>query len=273
MELLKVALEKSKQMELDSACKDINNIPRCGMCGEAVGIAVKMSFGTKVYPRACRCRREAYEKQQKESASKEKQIRLEQVISNSMMNTNFRKWTLVKMSRSSRSTLFSLRSRTSSSRSAVVSPSRRPESTSAWRTHSLTAVSVSSRSRETLPTVLPGWRTSSTTSALNSGENDRRGRRCFPMVSILDILSGASPLMVDVRQTGSGPRAAMVWNCSGQDRGAPSAVSRREFGHSNFDNAGSRGEPDTVARAPLDEAANSSLFCKRSSTIGELLNA
>jgi hypothetical protein len=41
---------------------------------------------------------------------------------------------------------------------------------------------------------------------LNSGVNERRGRGFFlSMVSILDILSGALPLMVDVRQTGGSP--------------------------------------------------------------------
>lgn len=48
--------------------------------------------------------------------------------------------------------------------------------------------------RATLPAVLPGWRTSSTTSALNSGVNDLRGRGFFfAIVSILDILSGGHP--------------------------------------------------------------------------------
>jgi hypothetical protein len=41
---------------------------------------------------------------------------------------------------------------------------------------------------------------------LNSGVNDRRGRGFFrSIVSILNILSGAVPLMVDVRQTGGSP--------------------------------------------------------------------
>jgi len=41
---------------------------------------------------------------------------------------------------------------------------------------------------------------------LNSGVNDRRVRGFFrSMVSIVNILSGAMPLMVDVRQTGGGP--------------------------------------------------------------------
>jgi hypothetical protein len=76
---------------------------------------------------------------------------------------------------------------------------------SACFTQSRTAVSVRSRSRATLAAVLPGWRTSATTSALNSLVKDRRGRFVRPIVSIVDILSRASPLIVDVRQTGSGP--------------------------------------------------------------------
>jgi hypothetical protein len=35
---------------------------------------------------------------------------------------------------------------------------------------------------------------------------DRRGRLVLPIVSMMDILSGAAPLIVDVRQTGSGPQ-------------------------------------------------------------------
>jgi NADPH:quinone reductase-like Zn-dependent oxidoreductase len=41
---------------------------------------------------------------------------------------------------------------------------------------------------------------------LNSGVNDRRARGCLrSMVSMMDILPGAAPLMSGVRQTGSGP--------------------------------------------------------------------
>lgn len=94
MEPLKGVLEKSSQMELDSVCEGIYNIPKCEICGEPIGIALKLSFGTKIYPRACRCRREAYEKQQIEDKSRQKQNRLEQVISNSMMNKKFRTCTL-----------------------------------------------------------------------------------------------------------------------------------------------------------------------------------
>ena len=83
---------------------------------------------------------------------------------------------------------------------------------SACFTHPRTAVSVRSRSRDTLATVFPGWRTSSTTSALNSLVNDRRRRCCRPIVSIVDILSGAPPLIVDVRQTGSGPWIGQTGN-------------------------------------------------------------
>src|SRR6266851_1862676 len=114
---------------------------------------------------------------------------------------------LFKISRSSRASRRSLRSCATSARSTVVKPSARtPSSRSACLTHSRTAVSVSFNSRATPPAVLPGWRTSATTSALNSGVNDRRGRGFFfAMVSMMGILSGASPLMVDVRQTGSSP--------------------------------------------------------------------
>jgi hypothetical protein len=116
------------------------------------------------------------------------------------------------MSRSSRVSRSSLRSWASSARSAVVRPSARaPSSMSACLTHARTAVSVRPISRATPPAVLPGWRTSATTSALNSGVNDRRRRGFLPaIVSIVDILSGASRLMVDVRQTGSGPEITHV---------------------------------------------------------------
>src|SRR5205807_1414051 len=47
----------------------------------------------------------------------------------------------------------------------------------------------------------------STISALNSDVNDRRARGLFfSTVSILDILPGATPHWVDVRQTGSTPK-------------------------------------------------------------------
>src|SRR6266568_2057107 len=82
----------------------------------------------------------------------------------------------LRMSRSSRNTRFSLRSCASSANCALVNPSRSPSSMSACFTHARTAVWVRSRSRATLAAEFPGWRTSSTTSALNSLVNDRRGR-------------------------------------------------------------------------------------------------
>jgi hypothetical protein len=39
---------------------------------------------------------------------------------------------------------------------------------------------------------------------LNSGVNERRGRGFFPMLSMIGHPSGGEPLMVDVRQSGSG---------------------------------------------------------------------
>src|SRR5919198_186088 len=117
----------------------------------------------------------------------------------------------LRISTSCRSRWFSRRRADNSWRSALVSPPspRVPASRSAWRTHSRTAVSVRSKSRATCPIARsPRWH-SSTISALNSGVNDRRARGCLrSMTSMMDILSGAEPLMGDVRQSGSGPVAS-----------------------------------------------------------------
>src|SRR5829696_1949842 len=117
----------------------------------------------------------------------------------------------LRISTSCRSRWFSRRRADSSWRSALLSPPspRVPASRLAWRTHSRTAVSVRSKSRATCPIERsPRWH-SSTISALNSGVNDRRARGCLPsMVSMMDILPGVVPLMVDVRQSGSGPAGA-----------------------------------------------------------------
>src|ERR1019366_5205942 len=112
-----------------------------------------------------------------------------------------------KMSRSSRSTLVSLRSATSSACSSVVSPGRRPASISTWAIQRRNAVSLSSRSRAIWAIDLPLVRQSSTTSALSSSENDLRVRLPFPIVSMMDILSGRCRPIVDVRQSGSSPVA------------------------------------------------------------------
>src|SRR5215207_5082324 len=115
----------------------------------------------------------------------------------------------LRISTSPRSRWFSRRRAASSWRSALVSPPslRVPLSRSAWRTHSRTAVSVRSKSRATCPIERsPRWH-SSTISALNSDVNDRRARGFLrSVVSMMDILPGAAPLMAGVRQTGSGPR-------------------------------------------------------------------
>ncbi|WP_010240125.1 ATP-binding protein [Clostridium arbusti] len=91
---MKKILEKSQNPNLDSPCKDINNIPKCSVCTEPIGIAVTTCFGTRVYPRSCKCRRNALEAQRLKDKNMEKQIRLKQVISNSLMNDKFRKCTL-----------------------------------------------------------------------------------------------------------------------------------------------------------------------------------
>ena len=77
----------------------------------------------------------------------------------------------LRMSRSSRRILISRRALTSSSRSALVKPSRRPASTSARLTHTWTDPLLMPRSRATSLMLLPELRTSCTTSALYSGVN------------------------------------------------------------------------------------------------------
>jgi hypothetical protein len=112
------------------------------------------------------------------------------------------------VSLSRRSWRFSWRRRASSWRSSVVRPGRSPASTSAVVTQDLTAVSVRSKSRATWEIVRSPARHRSTISALNSGVNDLRARGFFRcMVSMMGILSGASHLMVDVRQTVPTPLA------------------------------------------------------------------
>src|SRR5262245_46600140 len=114
----------------------------------------------------------------------------------------------LRISTSSRSLRFSRRSSASSLRSVLVSPPswRLPVSRSACLTHSRTAVSVRSKSFATWPTERsPRWH-SSTISALNSGVKERRRRGFFPMLSMIGHPSGGEPLMMDVRQSGSGPR-------------------------------------------------------------------
>ena len=120
---------------------------------------------------------------------------------------------LRRISHSSRRSRFSRRNRRSSSRSAVVKPSwRRPASRSARLTHSWPAVSVSSSSLATWPTVLPVERTSSTTSALYSG-----GRTgvvvASDSISRAKLSLGCPPTRVNSRLE----LAGTVGNCGGCD--------------------------------------------------------
>ena len=118
---------------------------------------------------------------------------------------------------------------------------------SACLTQLRTAVSVRSSSRATLPTVLPGWRTSSTTSALNSRLHDRRGRGLFDaIVPILDILSGASPHLADVRQE-EWRRLAVVW---------PSYLATHSTAQTlYFGSDGLSGHTTTTSRSKAEPAA------------------
>jgi hypothetical protein len=94
-----------------------------------------------------------------------------------------------KISRSSWRIRFSLRSRASSSRSAVVRPVRPFErSACACLTHWPSADGTKSSSRATPVTLLPSSRTKRTACCLNSSVKRRRGRR-LRVSAIADIVS------------------------------------------------------------------------------------
>src|SRR5262249_49567516 len=115
-----------------------------------------------------------------------------------------------RMSRSVRSSRFSLRSRASSSRSTVVRPVRPcVRSARARLTHSRTAVSVRSMSRATPPTLLPSSRTRRTTPALNSSVNWRRGRRFGVSAIGLDIVSSIGKMSTEPDQAQAPARARL----------------------------------------------------------------
>src|SRR6185369_3800726 len=96
-----------------------------------------------------------------------------------------------RISRSIRSSRFSLRSRASSARSSVVSPVLPfDRSARAWDAHVATEFALRSRSRATCAIVLPSSSTRRTAPALNSSVNARRGRLPLPSCSfMLDIVS------------------------------------------------------------------------------------
>jgi len=71
----------------------------------------------------------------------------------------------------------------------------------------------------------PRWH-SSMISALNSGVNERRRQGFFPMLSMIGHPSGGKPLMLDVRQSGSGP----VVGCRGEKEVRPAEEAVQVFG-------------------------------------------
>lgn len=86
----KEILKNSMKMESDLVCKNIKNISQCKVCNEPIGIVVNTIYGSAVYPRACKCKREKLKKLQEDDDSKQKQIRINQIIVNSMMNERFK---------------------------------------------------------------------------------------------------------------------------------------------------------------------------------------
>lgn len=79
---------------MGSACENLNDIPKCNICGEPIGIVVNTIFGSGVYPRLCKCGRERLNKQKEEADNKQKQIRLDRILESSMMSKGLKKCTL-----------------------------------------------------------------------------------------------------------------------------------------------------------------------------------
>ncbi|GAA0735565.1 ATP-binding protein [Clostridium oceanicum] len=89
MQDIKEIIKNQKMKELELSY-DVKQIPKCPVCGEPIGIEVKTAFGTITGPRNCKCRREKLRKQELESKNKEKQMRLQRILKNSMLNKRFR---------------------------------------------------------------------------------------------------------------------------------------------------------------------------------------
>ncbi len=95
MDQVKEIIKNQKMKELGLQYKDkIEEIPNCVICGEPTGALVKTAFGYILGPRACKCKRDKLKAMEIEEKNKEKQIRLQRVLKNSMMNSKFKTWTL-----------------------------------------------------------------------------------------------------------------------------------------------------------------------------------
>lgn len=77
---------KSTHQESDLAY----DIPTCPICGENKRLMVDMCDKKWLMPRMCKCRREEIEKRDRVDKVREKQIRLQQIFTNSLMTKEFR---------------------------------------------------------------------------------------------------------------------------------------------------------------------------------------
>jgi len=69
------------------------HIEKCVICGEDLKVVLMTAFGIKIYPRNCKCKRYEYKMRINKEKTKEKQIRVRRIISNSMMSKTFRSYT------------------------------------------------------------------------------------------------------------------------------------------------------------------------------------
>jgi DNA replication protein DnaC len=62
----------------------------CETCGDPVEMQIEILNRMRIVPVMCSCKKAAYEKKKQESEQQERQLRLEQIINNSLMDKQFR---------------------------------------------------------------------------------------------------------------------------------------------------------------------------------------
>ncbi|MFL0198407.1 ATP-binding protein [Clostridium sp. WILCCON 0269] len=68
-------------------------LDNCPVCGEPTGKVVRLMGRNYIVPRMCKCKKKAFEEEERIAQAREKQIRLERIFNNSLMTKEFRELT------------------------------------------------------------------------------------------------------------------------------------------------------------------------------------
>ncbi|HIG0360437.1 TPA: ATP-binding protein [Clostridium sporogenes] len=94
MEVLnKLLNQKSMNQVLGSTS---NGIELCEICGEPIGLEVILLGRKLIVPKMCSCRKKEVAEEERKSQAREKQIRLQQIFTNSLMTKEFKECTFEK---------------------------------------------------------------------------------------------------------------------------------------------------------------------------------